>query len=110
MKVLVTGGAGYIGSILVPALLERGFAVTVLDNFMYGQDSLAAVCYHPAFTLVRGDVRSMETVLPLVKKADVIIPLAALVGAPLCERDPGAATATNQRAIVEMLPHLGRGQ
>jgi nucleoside-diphosphate-sugar epimerase len=110
VNVLVTGGAGYLGSILVPALLERGFAVTVIDNFMYGQDSLAAVCYHPKFSLVRGDVRSMDTMKPLVRQADVIIPLAALVGAPLCDRDPIAATTTNRGAIVDMLPHLGREQ
>ena len=94
----------------MPALLERGCAVTVVDNFMYGQDSLAAVCYHPDFSIVRGDVRSMETMRPLVKDADVIIPLAALVGAPLCDRDPLAATSTNKQAIVDMLPLLGRDQ
>ena len=109
-RVLVTGGAGYIGSILVPALLERGFAVTVVDNFMYDQDSLAACCYHEAFTLVRGDVRSMETMRPLLKSADIIIPLAALVGAPLCDREPLAATSTNKQAIVDMLPEIGRDQ
>ena len=110
MKVLVTGGAGYLGSVLVPALLDRGCSVVVVDNFMYGQDSLAAVCYHPNFSLVRGDVRSMETMQPLVKDADVIIPLAALVGAPLCDRDPIAATSTNRQAIVDMLALLGRDQ
>src|SRR5687768_15876213 len=109
-NVLVTGGAGYLGSILVPALLDRGFSVSVIDNFMYGQDSLAAVCYHPNFTVVRGDVRSIETMRPLVQAADIIIPLAALVGAPLCDRDPIAATSTNKQAIVDMLALLGRHQ
>src|SRR5574339_1313028 len=109
-QVLVTGAAGYIGSTLVPALLEHGYAVTALDNFMYGQDSLAAVCYHPAFSLVRGDVRSAEVMRPLVRDADIIIPLAALVGAPLCDRDPIAATSTNKQAIVDMLQLIGRDQ
>lgn len=109
-KVLVTGGAGYIGATLVPALLDRRFAVTVLDNFMYGQDSLASVCYHPAFSLVRGDVRSKDVMRPLIKDADIIIPLAALVGAPLCDRDPLAATTTNKDAIVDMLASLSRDQ
>jgi nucleoside-diphosphate-sugar epimerase len=110
MKVLVTGGAGYLGSILVPALLDRGFAVTVLDNFMYGQDSLAACCYRPEFSMVRGDVRSIETVKRLAADADVIIPLAALVGAPLCDRDPLAATSTNLTAIVQMLGVISPSQ
>src|SRR5262245_43501965 len=109
-KVLVTGGAGYLGSVLVPTLLDRGFAVTVIDSFMYAQDSLAAVCYRPEFTVVRGDVRSIDTMKPLVKDADIIIPLAALVGAPLCDRDPVAATSTNLGAIVDMLPHLSQAQ
>ena len=109
-RVLVTGGAGYLGSILVPALLDRGFAVTVVDNFMFGQDSLAAVCYHPQFSLVRGDVRSLDTMRPLLREADIIIPLAARVGAPLCDQDPAAATATNLTAITTMLDHVSRQQ
>jgi nucleoside-diphosphate-sugar epimerase len=110
IKVLVTGGAGYLGSTLVPVLLDGGYAVTVVDNFMYGQDSLAGVCYHPSFSLVRGDVRSPDVMRPLIKDADVIIPLAALVGAPLCDRDPIAATTTNKDAIVDMLGLLSRDQ
>jgi len=109
-NVLVTGGAGYIGAILVPALLDRGFKVAVVDNFMYAQDSLAAVCYHPGFSVVRGDVRSSDTMRPLLKDADVIIPLAALVGAPLCDRDPLAATSTNRLAIVDMLGLISQDQ
>lgn len=109
-RVLVTGGAGYLGAVLVPALLNRGFAVTVVDNFMYGQDSLAGVCYHPGFSLVRGDVRSMDTMRPLLTGADIIIPLAALVGAPLCASDPLAATSTNLTAIVDMLDHISPEQ
>src|SRR5688500_12600032 len=110
VKVLVTGGAGYLGSVLVPALLDRGCSVAGVDNFMYGQDSLAAVSSHDNFSIARGDVRSLETMRPLVKEADVIIPLAALVGAPLCDRDPLAATSTNKQAIVDMLPLLSRDQ
>jgi nucleoside-diphosphate-sugar epimerase len=109
-RVLVTGGAGYLGSTLVPALLDRGFAVTVVDNFLFGQDSLSAVCHHPQFAIVRGDVRDRAVMAPLVKVADIIIPLAALVGAPMCDRDPLAATSTNKQAIVDMLPNLSREQ
>jgi nucleoside-diphosphate-sugar epimerase len=109
-RVLVTGGAGYIGSILVPRLLDRGFHVTVVDSFMFGQDSLSAVCYHPCFEMVRGDVRDHAVMRPLLAKADIIIPLAALVGAPLCDRDPLAATSTNKDAIVWMTGAISPSQ
>jgi nucleoside-diphosphate-sugar epimerase len=108
--VLVTGGAGYLGSTLVPALLDRGFSVTIVDNFMWDQPSLAAVCHHPAFSVVRGDVRSKETMRPLIARADIIIPLAARVGAPLCDRDPIAATNTNVQAIADMVESLSPQQ
>ena len=110
-RVLVTGGAGYIGSILVPALLDRGFAVTVVDNFMYGQDSLAAVLLPPGVLAGprRRPVDGRRCGRSL-KQADIIIPLAALVGAPLCDRDPLAATSTNLQAIVDMLDEISRDQ
>jgi len=109
-RILVTGGAGYLGSTLVQELLAAGHKVTVLDNFMYHQNSLAHVCHHPDFEVVRGDVRLESAVLPLLKKADIVIPLAAYVGAPLCARDPVGATTTNHDAIVTMLKHASKHQ
>jgi nucleoside-diphosphate-sugar epimerase len=102
LKILVTGGAGYIGSILVPEFLAAGYAVTVLDNFRYRQNSLAGVCNHPLFDVVNGDARSEAVMQPLLKRADVVVPLAALVGAPLCDRDPIGATSTNRDAIMTL--------
>ena len=110
MKILVTGGAGYLGSVLVPDLLAAGHEVTVLDNFMFRQGSLNHVCYHPKFSVVKGDIRIESTIVPLLKKNDAVIPLAALVGAPLCNQDPVGATTTNRDAIVMMLQHLSRDQ
>ena len=101
--ILVTGGAGYIGATLVPMLLDAGHTVTVLDNFMYRQTSLNHVCHHPAFEVVRGDIRVERTIAPLLAKADVVIPLAALVGAPLCSADPVGARTINHDAILMML-------
>src|SRR5579862_7531967 len=109
-NILVTGGAGYIGSTLVPRLLEAGHNVTVLDNFLFKQTSLNHCCRYDNFTVARGDIRSTETMLPLLKKADVVIPLAALVGAPLCKQDPIGATTTNHDAITMMLKHVSPEQ
>ena len=109
-NILVTGGSGYLGSIMVPELLNAGNKVTVLDNFMFGQNSLAHVCHHPNFSVVRGDIRVKDTVVPLMKKADIIIPLAALVGAPICSKDPIGATTTNHDAIFMMIKNLSKEQ
>lgn len=109
-NILVTGGAGYLGSTMVPALLDAGHKVTVLDNFMFGQSSLNHVCHHPNFAVTRGDIRIEGTMRSLMKTADIIIPLAALVGAPLCSKDPVGATTTNHDAITLMLKLLGKGQ
>ncbi len=109
-NILVTGGAGYLGSTMVPDLLNAGHKVTVLDNFTFKQASLNHVCYHPNFSVVKGDIRIESVIAPLMKKADVIIPLAALVGAPLCSLDPVGATTINHDAITLMLKHLSKEQ
>jgi nucleoside-diphosphate-sugar epimerase len=109
-SILVTGGAGYLGSIMVPALLAAGHKVTVVDNFMFLQNSLGALCANPDFNVVNGDVRNEALMKPLLAKADIVIPLAALVGAPLCNKDPIAATTTNKVAIADMLKVLSPEQ
>ena len=109
-KILVTGGAGYIGSVLVPELLAAGNAVTVLDSFLYSRTSLDAVRRHPAFELLEGDVRDEVALRPLLARADAVIPLAGIVGAPACERDPATASAVNREAVLMMLGLLSREQ
>lgn len=98
-NVLITGGAGYIGSVLSKQLLDRGCRVTVLDNFLYRQNSLLDCCTDERFQVVRGDCRDERLITDLLRKADVIIPLAALVGAPLCDRDRIGAYTVNFEAV-----------
>lgn len=99
MHILVTGGAGYIGSVLVPMLLADGHDVTVVDNFMYGQSSLLDCCHNKNLTLMRGDVRDTRLISSLVSKADAILTLACLVGAPICAKEPETAKAVNFEAV-----------
>ena len=98
-SILVTGGAGYLGSTLVPMLLAEGHKVTVLDSFMFQQSSLNHVCADPNLEIVRGDTRDTDIVAPLLAKNDIVIPLAALVGAPLCARDAIGAETINRDAV-----------
>ncbi len=98
-RVLITGGAGYIGSILTRRMLESNYQVTVLDNFRYGQTSLLDCCEFDAFRIVRGDCRDEHVVRDLARAADIVIPLAAIVGAPACDEDPVAARSVNVDAI-----------
>ena len=109
-SILVTGGAGYLGSTLVPALLAEGFRVTVLDNFLFGQASLNQLCADPRFEVYRGDARDPEVLKPLLRGADIIIPLAALVGAPLCDNDKIGAETLNRDAILMLIQHASREQ
>jgi nucleoside-diphosphate-sugar epimerase len=100
MKILVTGGAGYLGSVMVGRLLRAGHTVTVLDMLLYGQTSLLQYCREPAFDFVAGDVRDEGTVAGLVKSHDVIVPLAAIVGARACDRDTVMARTVNFEAVA----------
>ena len=110
MRILCTGGAGFIGSVLVPELLALRHYVTVLDTFSHGEVSLGQCCANPRFTPVRGDARDMRVVIPLVDAADLIIPLAALVGAPICARDPLGAATLNRDAIINLMRHVSPSQ
>ena len=103
MHILVTGGAGYIGSVMVPILLQAGHRVTVLDNFLYNQSSLLDVCHNEALTIVRGDVRDAALLRKLVAKADALFPLACLVGAPLCDKMPAEARSINYDAVKALI-------
>ena len=110
MNILVTGGAGYIGSVLVPHLLGQGHSVTVIDNFMYKQTSLAASIRNEKLKLVFGDVRDESLMKAQLSKADVVIPLAAIVGAPACDKDPLSAQSINKDSILWLLNHLSSDQ
>jgi nucleoside-diphosphate-sugar epimerase len=107
---LITGGAGYIGSTLVPDLLSKNYNVTVVDNFMYKQTSLASSIRHKNFSLVFGDVRDESLMKSLTAKADVVIPLAAIVGAPACDKDPIAAQTINKDSILSLLKNISSSQ
>ncbi len=110
MKIFITGGAGYIGSVLVPSLLAAGHKVTVLDSFIHGQSGLLECCAHEGFDVVRGDCRDERLLREHATAADILIPLAALVGAPLCDRDPWTARSVNQQAVETLCRMAGKGQ
>lgn len=109
-NILVTGGAGYLGSVMVPELLQMGHNVTVLDTFMFGQSSLADVCFMDNFNVVRGDARDKNLLKKLTKDVDIVIPLAALVGAPLCNRDQIGTVTINRDAIQTLSDVLSKEQ
>ena len=99
MKILITGGAGYIGTVLTSQLLNNKHEVTVLDNLLYQQDSLLALCHHKMFNFIKGDATDGGLIKSLISKYDVIIPLACLVGAPLCSRNKDLAISVNYGSI-----------
>ncbi len=110
MNILITGGAGYIGSVLTPTLLALGHEVTVVDNFYFGQNSLMDACHYDKFQVVRGDTRDEALIKPLLAKADLIIPLAALVGVPLCNQDQVGTQTINFDAIAMLCRLASKSQ
>jgi nucleoside-diphosphate-sugar epimerase len=99
MKILVTGGAGYLGSVIVPTALRAGHEVIVVDTFMYNQTSLLDCCIDPKLTIIRGDACDEELITKLVGEVDAIFPLACLTGAPLCDKEPEQA----QKVVIDAL-------
>lgn len=110
MRILVTGGAGYIGSVLVGDLLRAGHDVDVVDNFLYRQWSLAHLVSHPRLRITRADVRDISQLRALAREADALIPLAGIVGAPACARDPEAARSINQDAPLRLFGEISSEQ
>jgi nucleoside-diphosphate-sugar epimerase len=109
-RVLVTGGAGYLGSVLVPDLLQAGYHVTVIDNLMYRQTSLSMCFQNKNFDFQYLDIRNIEETKRHLSKADFVIPLAAIVGAPACDKDPWAATQINKEATVSLFKNCSSSQ
>ena len=110
VKCLITGGSGYIGSMLTLGLLSEGHCVIVLDHFNHRQNSLASCCSDPNFEAVRGDARDIGLMKALLQQVDVVIPLAAIVGAPACQADPTAAVSTNRDAISLLCKFASKDQ
>ena len=99
-KILITGGAGYIGAVLIPKLLLDGYEVTCVDNLMYEPTSLMMATKNKNFNLIIGDARDKDLMKPLIESADIIIPLACMTGAPLCTKDQTSACTINRDAVV----------
>jgi nucleoside-diphosphate-sugar epimerase len=109
-KVLVTGGAGYLGSTLCELLVNENYQVTVLDNLMYKQLSLLHLFKHKNFKFVNGDVRNTELLIKLVKENDVIIPLAAIVGMPACKLNEQASIEINYKQVENIVSNMNENQ
>ena len=109
-KILITGGAGYIGSMLSTELLNQGYKVTVIDLLKYDDNSLGHLYFNKNFNFIYGDTRNKNFMKKLIKKNEIIIPLAGLVGAPLCEKYKKEAVSTNFQAIKMIIKLLNKKQ
>ena len=109
-KILVLGGAGYIGSTMVPHLLHLGYQVMVVDNLMFGQIPLLDCCRNKKFDFVKGDICNTSWVNSILPKYDVVIPLAAIVGAPACKINPPLTTLVNLQAHMNLVKNISVNQ
>ncbi|MBN2141101.1 MAG: NAD(P)-dependent oxidoreductase [Desulfovibrionaceae bacterium] len=109
-KILVTGGAGYLGSVMAPLLLSRGFQVTVLDSLIFGQAPLLDCCAEPGFEFVKGDICDLELVNRMLPEFDIVIPLAAIVGAPACKLNPTLTGLVNREAHLNIVKKTSKDQ
>ena len=109
-KILITGGAGYLGSVLTEVLLNKGYLVTVLDNLNFKQTSVAPFAYHPNFDFILGDVTNDSLLKSYVEKHDVIIPLAAIVGMPACKAQPELTVKVNYQQVKNIAKWVTNNQ
>jgi nucleoside-diphosphate-sugar epimerase len=110
MRILITGGAGYLGSVLTEVLLKQGHSVTVLDSLCYNQLSLSGFFHNVNFKFILGDVRDSDLLQELVQQNDVTIPLAAIVGMPACKSNPQAAIEINLNQIKNVIKYSSKDQ
>lgn len=109
-KILVTGGAGYIGSVLIPALLKKNYEVTVVDSLMFNQHSLLSCCSEPNFNFIKMDICDYAALNKIIPKFDIIIPLAAIVGAPACRKNPTMTRLVNYEAQMHLVETIASTQ
>lgn len=110
MKIFLTGGAGYLGSILVEQLLQKNFHVTIVDNFIYEQNSLAHLCINKNLDIIKSDYRDFEKYKKELQRADIVIPLAGLVGAPICNSIPSQAKSINLDNQIDLFKLVSDNQ